>query len=394
MKDDVLKGEHLDALLAGTPIELRETRFRSGADGFELETRFDALGVPIDRQHLSGFIDPRTLDALIEELHWKGRLDVADGRIALRGPAQGKTRLELSGHITPHGMSVQLGLPITIDSAAATIDRLIYEGGRVRALVRIEDLHGKIADRDLGPASLLVTYVQPNLSIESLSGRLEGGEILPLGGGANRGGTVLSVGLEEPYAFQLALGLRQVEVGGLVRGLFASNIASKGKLDAQLRLTGDMNHLLGINGSGSVKIVDSRLWSVPVFRALFSQLGLESTSMFDSMATNLLVRDGKIEMRDITVRSPLLQLVGKGSLDFDGALAYDLEVRYDLVDRLGPFTRLLYAIQNKLLSVMVRGDMARPEVIFKNPFTSLFGRSRDRARPLPLPPWAPLPPRF
>ena len=99
-------------------------------------------------------------------------------------------------------------------------------------------------------------------------------------------------------------------------------------------------------------------------------------------------------MHDITVRSPLLQLVGEGTLDFDGGLKYDLEVRYDLIDRLGPFTRLLYSIQNQLLSVAIRGDMARPEIIFKNPFTSLFGHDDGDKRALPLPPWSPLPPRF
>jgi hypothetical protein len=98
--------------------------------------------------------------------------------------------------------------------------------------------------------------------------------------------------------------------------------------------------LLGIAGSGSIKVLESKLWSIPVFRALFGQLGLDSTAVFDSMSTNFNVRDGLVDMHDITVRSPLLQLVGQGTLDFDGGLKYDLEVRYDLIDRLGPITRL------------------------------------------------------
>jgi hypothetical protein len=131
-----------------------------------------------------------------------------------------------------------------------------------------------------------------------------------------------------------------------------------------------------------------------VFRALFGQLGIDSTAVFDSMSTNFNVRDGRVDMHDITVRSPLLQLVGQGAMDFDGGLKYDLEVRYDLIDRLGPFTRLLYSIQNQLLSVSIRGDMSRPEILFKNPFTSLFGHGGSDKRALPLPPWSSLPPRF
>ena len=51
-------------------------------------------------------------------------------------------------------------------------------------------------------------------------------------------------------------------------------------------------------------------------------------------------------------------------------------------------------VQNKLLSVAIRGDMARPEIAIRNPFSSLFGGGSGDKRPLPLPPWASLPPRF
>lgn len=392
--NDQLIGEALRARLANTPVVLRDTRVTSNKDGFSLATRFEAEGVPIDRKHLAAFVDPGTLDALIDELAWKGSLDVREGRIVVTAPSEGAGRLEFSGKVIPHGMSIQLGLPITVQRATAVFDKLVFEGGKVRAIVHIEGLDGLVADRVLGDASMLITYFEPKLSIENFTGRLEGGEVLPLGGDANRRGTVFSIGIEPPFGFGLALGLRNVEAGGLLRGLFPSDMATRGRLDAELRLQGDMDHLLGIVGSGSVKVLESRLWSIPVFRALFGQLGLDDTAVFDSMAANLVVKDGRVEMRDITVRSPLLQLVGSGALDFDGGLKYDLEVRYDLIDRLGPFTRLLYSIQNKLLSVAIRGDMARPEVILENPFTYLFRRHDRDQRPLPLPPFANLPTRF
>jgi len=394
VQDEQLYGERLQALLSNTPVELRETSFRSGKDGYRLETRFDATGVPIDREHLGAFVGAKTLDALLDELRWSGTLDVRDGHILATGPPQGKGRLEFDGSIAPHDMFIQLGLPIRVERAAAKIESLVLESGKVRAIVRIEGFDGLIAGRDLESASMLVTYVEPKLSIEDLTGSLEGGMVLPLGGDATRRGTVFSVALEPPFHFQVALGLESVQAGDLLHGLFASEIATRGRIDADVRLSGDMDHLLGIAGSGSIKVLESKLWSMPVFRALFGQLGLDSTAVFDSMSANFHVRDGRVEMHDITVRSPLLQLVGQGALDFDGGLKYDLEVRYDLIDRLGPFTRILYSIQNKLLSVAVRGDMSRPEIIFKNPFSNLFGSSEGGRRAIPLPPWSPLPPRF
>jgi hypothetical protein len=281
-----------------------------------------------------------------------------------------------------------------VRSASARIEHLALEGGRVRAWGRIDDLYGEIAGRNLGPANLLFTYVEPRLAIENVSGELEGGRVRPLGGDATLGGTVFSIDLEEPYPFQLALNLENVSVAGVLRGLFPSNIATKGLLNCQMRLTGNTENLLGIEGSGSILVRESRLWSVPVFRELFSQLGLDNTAVFDQMATNVRIKNGAVQMTDIAAHSPIVQLVGKGSIDFDGRLKHDLEVRYDLVDRLGPFARVLYSIQKQLLSVAIRGDMARPEVILKGPFTSLFGRNIDRYRALPLPGFAELPPRF
>jgi hypothetical protein len=368
-------------------------RFGRDGDGWRLDARFDASAVPVDRPHLEGFIDARTLDALLGEFAWQGAFDLNDAALTIRIPAQGLTRLELSGGVVPHGMSIRLGLPLEVERATARIERLVYEGGKVRALVAIDGFAGRLAGRALEDAALLVTYVEPTLSIESIRGRLEGGTIQSLGAGAQRVGTAFSIALADPYPFELALDLRRVQVAGLLRGLFPSGIATRGEMDGELRLAGDLQRLLSIRGSGSMRVRDSRLWSVPVFRALFAQLGLPDTATFDSMSANLRVEDGRVDMQDILLRSPLLLLVGAGALDFDGGMHYDLEVRYELVDRLGPLTQLLYWIQNELLSVSIRGDMMRPVVVLQNPFRRLFAGSEDY-RALPLPGYAALPARF
>jgi hypothetical protein len=394
VRDRVLLGHQIEASLADTPLDLTELRIATTAEGFELTTRIPHVeNLPLDRDHLRPFVDEKTLDALLGPLGWRGRIDLEDGRVRITGPRQGDTRLEFSGKVTPSDMQVQLGLPFSIRSASATVEELIYEGGRVRAVCRIEDLYGTIADRDLAKASLLITYVEPRLSIESLRGELEGGTIRPLGEGAERGGTAFSIDLEEPFPFQLALDLRGVQLAGLSRGLFDTSFATRGKLDCRLRLTGDTRKVLEIQGSGSIQMSESRLWSVPVFRALFSQLGIDDQAVFDRMAANVRVRNGVIWTDDISVHSPILQLVGNGWVDFDGGLKEDLQVRYGLIDRLGPLTRILYAIQKELLSVAIRGDLARPKVILKNPWTRVYAQA-DRYRSLPLPGFSPLPPRF
>jgi hypothetical protein len=392
----VATADHVEASLAGTPLSLVDLRYASTADGYELTTDIGPVeNVPLDRDHLQPFVDEKTLEALLGPLGWRGRIDIEEAHVRIANNRQGGTRLEFGGKLTPSDMVVQLGLPFEVRSASATIEQLIYEDGRVRAVCRIEDLFGTIGSRDLSRASVLLTYVEPRLSIERIQGELEGGEIRTLGERqqAHRGGTAFSIDLEEPFPFELALDLQGIELAGLLRGLFATNFATRGKVDCELRLTGDTQKILGIQGSGFVQMRDTRLWSIPVFRALFSQLGLDDQAVFDNMGANLRIRNGVLYTDDIWVSSPILELVGKGWIDFDGGLKQDLQVRYRLIDRLGPLTRLLYAIQKELLSVAIRGDLARPQVIFKAPWTRVSSDAQ-RYRSLPLPGFVPLPPRF
>jgi len=392
--DKVLLGHEVRASLAGTVLDLAELRYASTPEGFELTTRILPVeNLPLDRDHLRPFVDDTALDALLGPLGWRGRIDVQSGRLRITGPRTGDTRLEFVGDITASDMQVQLGLPFSVTSATASIQKLIYESGRVRAVCRIRDLFGKLADRELDRANLLITYVEPRLSIESIDGELEGGAIRPLGEGAERGGTAFSIDLVEPFPFQLALDLRGVELSGLSRGLFATSLATQGKLDCRLRLTGDTRRVLGIQGSGSVHVSEARLWSLPVFRALFSQLDLDDKAVFNELACNLRIKNGVLWTDDISVQSDILQLVGKGSIDFDGTLKEELQIRYGLIDRLGPLTRLVYAIQKELLSVAIRGDLGRPKVILRNPWTRVASQN-ERYRSLPLPPLSSLPPRF
>jgi hypothetical protein len=394
VRDRGAYGGHIEASLAGTPLDLAELRYASTPGGFEFTTRIGRVeNVPLDRDHLRPFVDEKTLEALLGPLGWRGRLDIEEGSLRIVASRESDTRLEFTGKLTPSDMHVQLGLPLAVRSATATIEQLIYEGGRVRALCRIEDLYGTVAGRELSKASVLLTYVEPRLSIESIQGELEGGELRRLGEGAERGGTAFSIDLEEPFPFQLALDLQDIELAGLLRGMFATNFATRGTVDCRLRLTGDTQRMLAIQGSGSVQIADSRLWSVPVFRALFSQLGLDDQAVFDRMGANLRIKNGVLHTDDIWVSSPILELVGKGWIDFDGGVKQDLQVRYRLIDRLGPITRLLYAIQAELLSVAIRGDLARPQVILKAPWTRVSSDARHY-RSLPLPGFTPLPERF
>lgn len=390
--DEAWRGTLLRARLGHTPVTLRDVVLRRPeAGGWSLQGVLWAEGVPVDREHLRYFLDARTLRALVEDFDARGRFDVRGGALTLAVSPEGATALRFRGALSVDDLSLAIGLPIDVRSAEEVEVDLRLEEGHVRALARVGRLFGEVADRSLDDARLQISYIEPRLTIEALDGGFEGGRLRSLEG---RGGsTFFAVDLEPPFPFVLAGRLAHVDVGQLLRGVFNSNFANRGRLDANLVLRGDLEHLTEIRGGGEFALSESALWAVPLFQAVLSRLGFESAGTFSQLEASYRIEDGVVRFPQLTLQSDLLSLVGGGEMDMDGSLRYDLEVRYSLLDRLGLLTRLLYEIQNSLLRISVRGDMSRPEVIVKGFFSQFFASPTGRKR-LPVPGYSELPDRF
>jgi hypothetical protein len=417
----VLRSPLIHARLAGHPVELRNVLlFRledapstRGVDadllrsaglsaGSALQAELHVRGLPLDEAHLASLFEAQTLGPLRANPSWHGAIDVDGARILVTSDVadQSAGRLVVSGPVRPHGLSFRLGVPIEVPSARVELERLVLEAGKVRGWARIEGLIARIAGRELSNASMTVTYVDGRLSVDDLTGEFEGGRLTSVGPsaleiGPASGGKALGVDLSEPYDFDVALRLQDVDVGRFLRGLFEASIVDQGRLDLELELRGTPGEVLGLTGSGRLKLDRARLWSIPVMRALFGQLGFDETAIFDSMLASFQIRGGRVLASPVEVRSRLLDLIGAGTLDFDGALRFDLEVAYGLLYRLGPISRVLYWLNNSLWRVAVRGDMSRPIVTVRNRFLELLKGFEDRPpRALPTPGFAPLSKRF
>lgn len=398
---DALESDRVSARLGRTPFALRDARFDLGPTGERhLTATLQARDVALDREPLELFLDEPSVTALVDEFGWRGRLDVPGWRLDWRTRTDGNSRLELGGDLTLTDVHVEIGLPLSIGSASGRIHELVVENGVVRGYGELFDLYGELVGREVGPARLLVSLFGSRLSIDAIEGSFVRGAIHGLdeefGKGESfvRPAPVLAIDLEPPYPFQLAAALEDVDVSLLLRDLFPSSIADRGRLSGELRLSGDVDDVLSIRGAGRGELQNARLWSIPVFRDLFSQLGFEDTAVFDAMKTRFTLEDGVVTMRDIEVRSPILKLIGQGTLDLDGTLKHDFEVRYSVVDKIGILKQLVYLVQNTLLSVSIRGDMSRPVVILRGALTALFGSVDDELRSIPLPEYSELPERF
>ncbi len=387
------KGKNLTGLLGETPIRLHQLSVSPQEQGTQVVLDFSATGLPVDEQHLEPFLEPELLRTLITELDSKGHLDVHKGHLTLFIPDHGPPALRLQAQIRPRNAFIRLGLPVEVEDTQLFEIDLHYEGTHVRARGTVEGLTGNVAERHLDDANFQFTYVAPRLTIEEFTGSFEGGRLNSLGAGADGPAGFFALDLEPPFRFSLSAAMSKVDVGRLLAGVFNSDFANEGLLDGELRLNGDVDHLTQVRGSGHARLSDSALWAIPVFQSLFSQLGFDTTATFKLMQAGFQVGDGRINMHQMQIKSDLLSLIGTGWVDFDGGLKQDLEVRYSLVDRLGPLTRLLYLIQNSLLRISIRGDMARPRVVLGGLFSQFF-RNPTGQRQLPLPGLSDLPKSF
>lgn len=385
-RGDELRGERLNAKLAGAPIELRNTSFVARDGGALLESEFSARDFELDREHLSLFLGAQAVDVLLEERGLRGSIDIEDAHLSLSSGPQAAGALVVRGEVRPRSVSIDLGLPLAIDSGAIRIEQLRYEASRVQARATLTEVQGRVADRRLEDARIELEYDDPTLVLRDVSGRLEQGRLSRLDPRGER--PAFQIQLREPFAFGLGVALEQADVGGLLAGLFESDFASRGRVSLRLELEGDLERMSFIRGQGRVDLRDSNLWSVPVARDLVTQFGLGAeNAQFDSIQSRFSVERGEVRMSNLEISSPYFGVSGSGVLDFDGSLRHDLEVRNTVVNLLGPIKNMLYRIA-------VRGDMGRPRVETYGVLGQSFRESTDRSRAAPLPPLTPLPLRF
>ena len=386
-------GEEINARLGSTPIELSGLVYSPVPGGSTLRAAVSAKGIPIDREHLSFFLDADTLHTVLDDLRASGTFDIENADLMVVDRRDGTGHVKLNGKVRVQNAFVDLGAPLEVTLVESMDLQLHHEGMELRARASIDGLFGAIAGRRLENAGMLLTYVGRRLVIEAFDGRFEGGRMRALGSDSASGADLFAIDLEPPFPFRLAAQMDGVDVGDFLRGVFDSNFANRGVMDLSMRLAGDFEHLTDMRGGGEIRINDSALWAIPVFRALSQRLGLDTTVLFRELLCDYTVEDGALSVDRMRIDSDLLSLVGSALITFEGDVTSDLEVRYSLVDKLGPLTRLLYYIQNSLLRVSIRGSMDRPTVVLRGLISQLFAPGDERDR-LPLPGFSERPSRF
>lgn len=178
------------------------------------------------------------------------------------------------------------------------------------------------------------------------------------------------------FPFEVGSSVRDVDLGPLI-GAFRPDLAEavegSGALDLSLvGRAGADGPEDTVRGDVALRVEDGRLSGVSLLdqiaRALASASGREATTGFRSLTATFEVRDRIGRTRDLALRSPDLDLDGRGTVAFDGALDLDVEARLspeatagilddvpELDVRVGDDRRLSVPMR-------IRGNVAAPEV--------------------------------
>jgi autotransporter translocation and assembly factor TamB len=127
-----------------------------------------------------------------------------------------------------------------------------------------------------------------------------------------------------------------------------------------------------LTGSGEITATDGRLAKTPTTQAIWNALGLgeQEAVPFRDLSTYFAVRDGRFVTDDLQLDGANARWKASGSLGFDGALDYDVQVELNdaLSDayrkRLGPdLAKLLGGTSGRLvIDLRITGNAAQPDV--------------------------------
>ena len=405
-----MTADHIDALLASTPLSIDDLRYdpvpRAGSSasplesalraaaptGGLLEATLTATDVPVDREHLAAFLDEQSLDQLLDELGWGGSLDLLGVRVLTSRDPQDELVVGVEGPLLTSGMQLSLGVPLRVSSARFELERLVLEGERTNAWLRVEDLYATLAGRRIERAWMNATFLDGRVVLSELEGVLDGG-LLHGARGTLPAPPAFSFDLAPPHHFELALAFESVDVSAFLRGLLDPAALAEGRLQGELLLQGELGRLLSVHGGGHARLTDARLAGIPVVRELLRVLGIDKSATFDEMSTRFVLEDGHLGMHEMRVESDLAELLGAGNLDLSGALSHRFDVRFAPAPLLGPLEPIWALFQGQIFWVELEGDMRSPQSHVRlgpiQPFNELITEdASQRGLELPAPRYA------
>jgi hypothetical protein len=230
--------------------------------------------------------------------------------------------------------------------------------GRLTGRLRLaaggpEEFQAGIQLESLRVGSWQVERLGGRVELDSPGRRLRAVDLTAEAYGGELSGLVeLEYGVPRP-AYAIALRLSNADLARLIPlppGT-RSNGGSAGRLDAQLAVQGIRGEARGREGTGTVRLREARIGSLPLFMTLFAALDVTPRAhvIHEGQIDYILMED-TLQLRRVTLRGPSVGLIGRGAVDLRSR-------ELDVVLVAGPPERLRIPVLSELVDAAARDLM-------------------------------------
>jgi hypothetical protein len=187
-------------------------------------------------------------------------------------------------------------------------------------------------------------------------------------GGQAEGGAVFDFHPGKPTDYRLVLTTTNTELHALMADLLTSTNRLRGALSGNLVVThADTTSLQTWNGFGSLQLHDGLIWDVPIFGTFSDVLngmypGLGSSRPSAGSCT-FGITNGVIQSHDLEIRSTMVRLEYRGSVDFEGRVKAKVQAGLLRdVSVVGPVVSAVFWPVSKLFEYKVSGTLGEPKL--------------------------------
>ncbi|MFA5094071.1 MAG: AsmA-like C-terminal region-containing protein [Candidatus Omnitrophota bacterium] len=171
------------------------------------------------------------------------------------------------------------------------------------------------------------------------------------------------------------VGMRDIDIGRWKDDTGMKDKKISGRFSANADLSGTPGEPGTLKGSGNFKISDGSFWELPVFSGLANILYIPKVSkiIFGQAQGTFTVADKKVRTEDTKMSSPQMDLIGNGTVDFDGNLDFQITAVFDkaliqIPSSLGPLRDLLIDKDGRYLGdIKLNGTTKEPKFDPKPP---------------------------
>ncbi|MBI4707443.1 MAG: AsmA family protein [Candidatus Omnitrophica bacterium] len=180
-----------------------------------------------------------------------------------------------------------------------------------------------------------------------------------------------------PYWFDVNLSGLKIEKLKLDTSLKDKDISGTIKFSA--KLSGFLNDLAMVNGSGKINIKDGKLWQLDLFQGIGSLLFVKDFAniAFSEGDCGFVVKDKYVSTENLVLRSNIANLFGPVKIGFDSSINAQLsvEVLSQMVPLTGTYRDVATAIlgqAEKFAIIEITETLQKPKIKFKTAYFDIF----------------------